>query len=197
MLKYRESPITLEKTTRLLTFLHHILKVIPLSNSAITVAKNTNFPLGTFLEEITPVLSLSPGLQPSWIITIQFIMSCFRSCPQPQTFNSSVTTPIILSIVKQVLLEMTKLPCKDLNPLQYKCFTVGKELLDMFLIRDTSINEKILENSDTLTTYFVGIGSLTYYDVIYSVSKIYIYKPVWIFFIYKIVISFQNCIVIF
>lgn len=174
MLKYREPPITLEKTSRLITFLHHLLKVIPLSNATsttTTTAKNTIFPLGTFLEEVTPVLSLTPALQSSWIIIIQFILSCFRSCLQNQIFNSGVTTAILLSMVKQVLLEMTRLSSKEMNSLELKCFTVGKELFDLFLIRDTRIDEKMLENSDTLTSDFVGVGSLTYYDIIYSVSQ--------------------------
>ncbi|KAI9262582.1 hypothetical protein EDC94DRAFT_659447 [Helicostylum pulchrum] len=173
MIKYRESPITLEKTTRLLSFLHHILKVIPLSNSTTTATKNSIFPLGIFLEDITPVLSLAPTSQHSWIIILQFIMSCFRTCPQQQIFNSGVTMPILLGMVKQVLLEMTRLPAKDSNPVQIKCFNVGKELFDMLLIRENGIDEKMLENSDTLTLDFVGVGSLTYYDVIYSFPELY------------------------
>lgn len=169
MLKYREPPITQEKTSRLFTFLHHLLKVIPLASTMTT--KHTIFPLGAFLEDITPTLSLSSSLQSSWIVIIQFILSCFRSCPEQYIYNSGVTAPILLGIVKQVLLEITRLPPKDMDPLQDKCFMVGKELLDLLLIRDNTLLEEMLENSDTLTADFIGIGTLTYYDVIYSVSK--------------------------
>lgn len=169
MLKYREPPLTLEKTSRLITFLHYLLKVIPINNNN----KNTAmlFPLGIFIEDITPTLSTTPQQQSSWIIIIQFMLSCFRSCPQQYIYNSGVTTPILLIIVKQVLLELAKLPpTKDMKPIQEKCFLVGKELLDLLLIRDTALTDEILENSNTLTPNFVGLGTLSYYDVIYSVS---------------------------
>lgn len=122
------------------------------------------------MEDISSTLSTSPSLQSSWIISLQFILSCFRSCPEQYIYNSGVTAPILLGIVKQLLLEMTQLPSKDMDPLEEKCFLVGKELLDLLLVRDHGITEEMLENSDTLTADFIGIGSLTYYDVIYSVK---------------------------
>jgi hypothetical protein len=164
MLKYREPPLTFEKTSRLITFLHHLLKVMPINS------KNTAtiFPLGTFIEDITPTLSTQQ--QSSWIIIIQFMLSCFRSCPQQYIYNSGVTTPILLIVVKQVLVELAKLPSQKMKPIEEKCFLVGKELLDLLLVRDTAITDEMLENSNTLTPSFIGVGTLSYYDVIYSVS---------------------------
>jgi hypothetical protein len=149
--------------------MHHILKVIPITTSS--TSKGTTFPLGCFMEDITPTLSLIPTQQSSWIIIIQFMLSCFRSSPQQYIYNAGVTTPILLSIIKQILLEMARLPSKDMNPLQEKCFLVGKELLDLLLIRDNALTEEILESSNTLTPNFIGLGTLSYYDVIYSVRK--------------------------
>lgn len=170
--KYGEPPITQEKTSRLFTFLHHLLKAIPLASSSKTsTSKQLLFPLGVLIEDIAPFLSLNTSLQSSWIMTLQFILSCFRSCPEQHIYHSGVTPPILLGLIKQVLIEFTALPTKiDVNPLEHKCFLVGKELLDLLLIRDYAITEDMLENSDTLTEDFSGIGSLTYYDVIYSVS---------------------------
>lgn len=168
MAKYKEPPMNLEKTSRLVTFIHHILKVIPIvANSS---NKNNVFPLGTLIEEITPTLSLAPAHQSSWVVMIQFLLSCLRSCPQQSIFNAGCTTPILLGLVKHIILELDKLPPKDINSLQEKCFLVGKELLDLFLIRDNALTEDILESSNTLNSDFIGIGTLSYFDVIYSVS---------------------------
>ncbi len=161
--------MTLEKTSRLITFIHHILKAVPIVANSNN--KNNVFPLGVFIEEITPTLSLTPSTnQSSWIIMIQFLLSCLRSCPQQSIFNAGCTTPILLGIVKHIILELDKLPTKYTNSLQEKCFLVGKELLDLFLIRDNSLTEEILEASNTLNSDFIGVGTLSYFDVIYSVS---------------------------
>lgn len=166
--KYKEPPFTLEKASRLVTFLHHVLRVIPI----IPTKKGNVFPLGVLIEEITPTLSLAPPQQSAWIVVAQFLLSCLRSCPQQAIFNAGCTTPMFLGFVKQVVLELSKLPSKSTNKLQEKCFSVGKELLDLFLIRDSALTEEMIESSDTLTSDFVGVGTLSYYDIIYSVSVV-------------------------
>lgn len=152
MIKYREPPLTPEKTYRLITFLHHTLKEIPITANA------GGFPLGSVIEDLSLTLSLKPNTQSYsiWIITIQFMLSCLKSTPQ-----NHITTPVILSVIKEVLLEMIRLPEKDMSPIEQKCFSVGKELLDLFFIR----KEDGLVQS-------VGYGIISYYDVIYSVSYI-------------------------
>lgn len=167
--KYKEPPFTLEKASRLVTFLHHVLRVIPI----IPTKKGSVFPLGVLIEEITPTLSLAPPQQPAWIVITQFLLSCLRSCPQQAIFNAGCTTPMFLSLVKQVVLELSKLPSKSTNKLQEKCFSVGKELLDLFLIRDSALTEEMIESSNTLTSDFVGVGTLSYYDIIYSFPELY------------------------
>lgn len=164
--KYKEPPFTLEKASRLITFLHHILRAIPIIPSK----KGNVFPLGVLIEEITPTLTLAPPLQSTWIVIVQFLLSCLRSCSQQSILNAGCTTPIFLGLVKQTILELSKLPSKSTNQLQEKCFSVGKELLDLFLIRDNALTEEMIESSDTLTSDFVGVGTLSYYDIIYSVS---------------------------
>ncbi|GAN05157.1 hypothetical protein MAM1_0083c04626 [Mucor ambiguus] len=163
MLKYREPPITFEKTSRLVTFLHHVLKAIPIIPT--TTAK-TGFPLGSLVEDMT--LTLSTQQPAIWIITIQFMLSCLRSAPQQYIYHSGVTTPVILSVIKHVLLEVTRLPHNDMSPIQEKCFAVGKELLDLFLIRDNAATEEL-----KISKKFIGIGTISYYDVVYSFPELY------------------------
>ncbi|KAG1151478.1 hypothetical protein G6F37_000970 [Rhizopus arrhizus] len=153
MIKYREPPLTLEKTYRLITFLHHILKEIPITANA------GGFPLGSVIEDLSLTLSLKPNTQSYsiWIITIQFMLSCLKSTPQ-----NHITTPVILSVIKEVLLEMIRLPEKDMSPIEQKCFSVGKELLDLFFIR----------KEDGLVQG-IGYGTISYYDVIYSFPELY------------------------
>ena len=155
MIKYNELPMSLEKTSRLMTFLHHVLKLIPI------VPNNTKiiFPLGVLMENITPSISSKS----SWITTLQFLLSCLRSCPQQYLFNAGCTTPIFLGIVKQVILGMIQLPT-NMDDMEEKCYLVGKELLDLLLIRD---KDMLTESSNTS---FVGVGTLSYYDVIYAVK---------------------------
>lgn len=160
MLKYREPPLTFEKTSRLIAFLHHVLRVIPIIPTA---TAKTGFPLGSLVEDMT--LTLSTQQPAIWIITIQFILSCLRSAPQQYIYHAGVTTPVILSVIKHILLGITRLPYNDMSDIQKKCFTVGKELLDLFLIRDIAVAEELKTSKK-----FIGIGTISYYDVVYSVS---------------------------
>jgi hypothetical protein len=157
LIKYREPPLTLEKSSRLITFLHHFLKAIPIIPS--TGTQKITFPLGTLVEDMT--LTLSTQQPAIWIISIQFLLSCLRSAPQQHIYQAGVTTPVILSVIKHVLLELTRLPSTNMTPIQEKCFSVGKELMDLFLIRDHTIED---------TQKFNSIGTISYYDVIHSVS---------------------------
>jgi hypothetical protein len=162
LIKYREPPLTLEKSSRLITFLHHFLKVIPIIPTTTTIHK-ISFPLGTLVEDM--ILTLSTQQPAIWIISIQFLLSCLRSASQQYIYQAGVTTPVILSVIKHVLLEFTKLPSTSMTLIQEKCFSVGKELLDLFLIRDHTTVE------DTSTQQkFNAIGTISYYDVIHSVS---------------------------
>lgn len=154
MLKYREPPLSLEKTTRLITFLHHVLKIIPI---APTVSK-TGFPLGSLLEDMT--LTLSTQQPHIWIVSIQFLLSCLKSASQQQIYHAGVTTPVILIVIKHVLLELTRLPYTNIKDDQETCFAVGKSLLDFFLVRD---DEQY--SSQKLNSIHVS-----FYDVIHSVS---------------------------
>lgn len=162
MLKYREPPLTFEKTSRLIAFLHHVLKVIPIIPTA---TAKTGFPLGSLVEDMT--LTLSTQQPAIWIITIQFMLSCLRSAPQQYIYHAGVTTPVILSVIKHILLEITRLPYNGMSSIQEKCFTVGKELLDLFLIRDNAATEEL-----KICKKFIGIGTISYYDVVYSVSDL-------------------------
>ncbi|OBZ83488.1 Mediator of RNA polymerase II transcription subunit 23 [Choanephora cucurbitarum] len=167
MLKYREPPLTLEKASRLITFLHHVLKLVPVTPALNTPQKP--FPLGLLLEDITLTLST---LQPAiWIITIQFMLSCLRSTPQ---LHTAITTPVVLSIIKHVLLELTRLPSTNMNYMQEKSFLVGKELLDLFLIRnghnEHDVNITVVAGSSQSKSTGIAIS---YYDVVYSFPKLY------------------------
>lgn len=153
MLKYREPPLTLEKTTRLITFLHHVLKVIPITPSA----NKTGFPLGSLLEDMT--LTLSTQQPHIWIISIQFLLSCLKSASQQHIYHAGVTTPVILSVIKHVLLELTRLPFKNMTSDQETCFALGKDLLDLFLVRDDNQHN----------TQKLNASHLSFYDVIHSV----------------------------
>ncbi|KAI8352505.1 mediator complex subunit 23-domain-containing protein [Blakeslea trispora] len=164
MLKYREPPLTLEKTSRLLTFIHHVLKLVPVTPSLNTPQKP--FPLGLLLEDLALTLST---LQPAiWIITIQFMLSCLKSTSQ---HYAVITTPVVLSIIKHVLLELTRLPSTDMNPMQEKCFLVGKELLDLFLIRNYQ-NEHDFVTIGSAQSKSIGTA-ISYYDVVYSFPELY------------------------
>lgn len=160
LIKYREPPLTLEKASRLITFLHHFLKVIPII--PVTQTHKITFPLGKLVEDMT--LTLSTQQPAIWIISIQFLLSCLRSAPQQYIYQAGVTTPVILSVIKHVLLELTRLPFTAMTSMQEKCFSVGKELLDLFLIREHTSEETAPQQK------FSAIGTISYYDVIHSVS---------------------------
>jgi hypothetical protein len=173
MLKYREPPINLAKTLRLLTFLHHLLRVLPISSKG-SLSHQHSFPLGALIEDLALTLSLettphNPSAHSIWIVTIQFMMSCLRSEAQQHIYNAGVTTPVILGVIKHVLLEMTRLPPKEMDSLQEKCFIVGRELLDLFLIRDTATYNRNIEGNMP-STKTAGLGTISYFDVIYSAS---------------------------
>lgn len=201
MLKYREPPLTLAKTTRLLAFLHHLLKVVPIDPKAntgrnvvslpTTVAQHQQpFPLAQVFEDLTLTLSLRPNPQhnPSalsiWIVTIQFMISCLRSSSYQALSNAGITTPVILGIIKHVLLELTHLPATDMDLLEKQCFAVGKQMLDLFLIRDpsSSASENGVEHHDGTTTTTTSSQvsmppssgwTVSFYDVVYSVSSLF------------------------
>lgn len=178
MLKYREPPLTLVKTTRLMAFLNHLLTIVPVTPKASTGSTghgsltNTPFPLGQLFEDLTLTLSLrpAPGNNKSltlsiWVVTIQFMLSCLKSNSQQALYNAGIATPAILGIIKHILLELTRLPATNMDPLQQQCFSLGKQMLDLFLVR-----EHPTPSSDQNTASVpIGIGSVSYYDVIVSV----------------------------
>ncbi|KAI8328625.1 mediator complex subunit 23-domain-containing protein [Chlamydoabsidia padenii] len=181
LLKYREPPFLLTKTLRLLKFLHHLLQVVPITHP------NKPFPFGHVLEDLTLTLSLrvnnnnnnnNPHLQQAkndvavystWIITIQFLLSCLRNNSPHHLYNAGVTTPVILGAIKHILLELTRMPTtsaatnnnnnQQLELLQRTSFDTGQELLELFLVRPGP--------SDT------PVGTVSYYDVIYSFPELY------------------------
>lgn len=144
------------------------------------------FPLGQLFEDLTATLSLRPvpNQNPSalsiWIVTVQFMLSCLRSSSQQALYNAGITTPVILGIIKHILLELTRLPSDNMDPLQKQCFKVGKEMLDIFLIRDpnqagVSEQSSTLKHQPLLAASQSGtpsVGTVTFYDVIKSVSFI-------------------------
>ncbi|CDS02982.1 hypothetical protein LRAMOSA00384 [Lichtheimia ramosa] len=182
MLKYREPPLTLVKTTRLMAFLNHLLTIVPVTPKASTGSTghgsltNTPFPLGQLFEDLTLTLSLrpAPGNNKSltlsiWVVTIQFMLSCLKSNSQQALYNAGIATPAILGIIKHILLELTRLPATNMDPLQQQCFSLGKQMLDLFLVR-----EHPTPSSDQNTASVpIGIGSVSYYDVIVSFPELY------------------------
>lgn len=181
-MKLREPPLTLEKTYRVITFLHYVLKEIPITT---TNSSNSGFPLGPVIKDLSLALSLrsnTPHVYSIWIIIIQFMLSCLKSVPQQTLFHAGVTTPVILGVIKQVLLGMTSLPEKNMNLIQQKCFSVGRELLNLFLIRDPSVvkesDDMDMDSSIQNFTATSGnnnnnnsMSAISFYDVIYSVSN--------------------------
>ncbi|KAI9492493.1 mediator complex subunit 23-domain-containing protein [Zychaea mexicana] len=241
MLKYREPPLTLVKTTRLLAFLNHLLMIKPITPK-IAAVTNTNaataatpgtatgsgftnsaagthyhhlhhhpqqqqpFPLGQLFEDLTLTLSLrnvqSTGANSSnssnnvplliWVVTLQFMLSCLRNNSLQALYNAGIATPVILGIIKHILLELTRLPATNMSAAQKKCFGVGKQMLDLFLIRDpqplssaASLSQtpgqqaSPMEQSPTSaalsssTSSGTTIGNVSYYDVVYSFPELY------------------------
>ncbi|CEI94172.1 hypothetical protein RMCBS344292_08393 [Rhizopus microsporus] len=183
IMKLREPPLTLEKTYRVITFLHYVLKEIPITT---TNSSNSGFPLGPVIKDLSLALSLrsnTPHVYSIWIIIIQFMLSCLKSVPQQTLFHAGVTTPVILGVIKQVLLGMTSLPEKNMNLIQQKCFSVGRELLNLFLIRDPSVvKESDDMDMDSSIQNFTATSSnnnnnsmsaISFYDVIYSFPELY------------------------
>ncbi|KAI9013358.1 mediator complex subunit 23-domain-containing protein [Phycomyces nitens] len=194
LLKYREPPLTLVKTTRLMTFLHHLLLLMPIianpaslnthSTPSITTqtsASPQTFPLGLLFEDLTQTLSLrpvsphNPSPMSTWIVTIHFMLSCLRSNPLPAIHQAGVTTPVTLSIIKHILLELTRLPATDMTSLQIQCFQTGKKMLDFFLLRsapDTDGSEQ--RTSEPIAGQSFGSqGVVSFFDVIYSFPELY------------------------
>lgn len=197
---YREPPVTIAKTVRLLTFLNNLLRIIPINpkkaspgagamHPAANAAANQPFPLGQLFEDLTLTLSLAtPSALPVWVVTIQFMLSCLRTNSQQALSKAGITTPIILGIIKHVLLELTRLPPTDMDVLQKQCFSVGKQLLDLFLVRDHLHQQQQQQQpqqqqqqqqpqkqqpfsaNNEARKPTTGIGNVSYYDVVYSVS---------------------------
>ncbi|KAI8972683.1 hypothetical protein BDB01DRAFT_845071 [Pilobolus umbonatus] len=154
---YRETPVTVDKTIRLITFIHHLLKT------------THQFPLGTLLEELIPTLSLntSSTSYPIWILITQFLISCLRSMDAQDIHHSGITTTIIHGIIKHILMELTRLPITSINSIQTQCFNAGKELMDIFLIH--SVSDPFIENNPKIHS----IGTTSFFDIIYSSPDIY------------------------
>lgn len=199
----------------MLTFLHHLLQIIPISpksnglrsvSPAPTSAMHQQtFPLGQLFEDLTTTLSLRPvpNQNPSalsiWIVTVQFMLSCLRSSSQQALYNAGITTPVILGIIKHILLELTRLPSENMDPLQRQCFKVGKEMLDIFLIRDPGQSgaaeqpvalkhQPLLTASQSATP---SVGTVTFYDVIKSVSSVARLNSL-VFFILRVFLQFPE-----
>ncbi|KAI8145206.1 mediator complex subunit 23-domain-containing protein [Fennellomyces sp. T-0311] len=202
MLKYREPPLTLVKTTRLLAFLNHLLMTTPITPKSTSGGtgypsyhhshnqqQQQPFPLGQLFEDLTLTLSLrtTPANNSSvplliWVVTIQFMLSCLRNNSPQALYNAGVATPVILGIIKHILLELTRLPATNMNSAQKKCFAVGKQMLDLFLIRDQPLSSlgpngqsSPEDQSPTAVTPSAGssIGNVSYYDVVYSFPELY------------------------
>ncbi|KAL0075593.1 mediator complex subunit 23-domain-containing protein [Phycomyces blakesleeanus] len=193
LLKYREPPLTLVKTTRLMTFLHHLLLLTPIPanptslnthNTPSITAQNSasqTFPLGLLFEDLTQTLSLRPASaqnsspMSTWIVTIHFMLSCLRSNTPQAIHQAGVTTPVTLSIIKHILLELTRLQATDMSSLQIQCFQTGKKILDFFLLRPTTDTEgSDLKNSESIPGQGFGSqGVVSYFDVIYSFPELY------------------------
>jgi hypothetical protein len=170
MLKYREPPLTVVKTSHLLTFLHHLLILVPITSTP----NAPTFPLSQLFEDLGMTLTLRPTQQfpfayQIWIMNLQFMLSCIKGVAPQALYNAGITTPVVLGIIKHVLLELTRLPI-EVNSIQQKCFDMGKELLDTFLLKDTQS-----ENSATSATSSGSktnvIPKVSYYDIIFSVSR--------------------------
>jgi hypothetical protein len=168
MLKYREPPLTVAKTSHLLTFLHHLLILVPISSNG----ANPTFPLSQLFEDLGMTLTLRPTPQNPfayqiWIMNLQFMLSCIKQVEPQALYNAGITTPVVLGIIKHVLLELTRLPI-DANAIQQKCFDIGKEFLDTFLLKQTS------EEAPTVSAIPRNnvLPNVSYYDIIFSVSWI-------------------------
>lgn len=168
MLKYREPPLTVAKTSHLLTFLHHLLILVPISANTNT----PSFPLSQLFEDLGMTLTLRPTQQNPfayqiWIMNLQFMLSCIKGIEPQALYNAGITAPVVLGIIKHVLLELTRLPI-EVNSIQQKCFDIGKELLDTFLLKDAQ-SEKL--SSSSSVPKFNAIPKVSYYDIIFSVSS--------------------------
>ena len=110
------------------------------------------FPLGQLFEDLTLTLSLrnaqtAPNNNNNnnnnsvpyliWVVTLQFMLSCLRNNSPQALYNAGIATPVILGIIKHILLELTRLPATNMTTAQKKCFVVGKQMLDIFLVHDT------------------------------------------------------------
>ncbi|ORX51305.1 hypothetical protein DM01DRAFT_1337353 [Hesseltinella vesiculosa] len=185
ILKYREPPFSLSKTVRLLKFLHHLLRVYPITPIPhdTTTHKPPTFPLGQVLEDLTLTLSLRtiPQVnhlfqQSAWIVTLQFMISCLKSNSPALLYNSGITTPVILGMIKHVLLELTRLTPANLDSLQQSCFDVCGDFLDVFLVRPEAALHSISALRVTHASGYlpaVSIGTVSFYDVIYSFPELY------------------------
>ncbi|KAI8372734.1 mediator complex subunit 23-domain-containing protein [Radiomyces spectabilis] len=173
MLKYVETPLTLTKSIRLMTFLHHLLQVIPVTPAQPSTATVSfaPFPLGQLFEELTVSISFrttpapTPTMLSTWIITMQFMLSCLRSNSRQALFNAGLTNPVILGMSKHILLELTRLPWKQMDDLQETCFSLGQEMLNFFFLKDQKSGQGI-DNAANLV-------HVSYYDVIYSFPEFY------------------------
>ncbi|KAM3581516.1 hypothetical protein VKS41_006346 [Umbelopsis sp. WA50703] len=169
MLKYREPPLTVAKTSHLLTFLHHLLILVPISSNG----ANPTFPLSQLFEDLGMTLTLRPTPQNPfayqiWIMNLQFMLSCIKQVEPQALYNAGITTPVVLGIIKHVLLELTRLPI-DANAIQQKCFDIGKEFLDTFLLKQTS------EEAPTVSAIPRNnvLPNVSYYDIIFSFPELY------------------------
>ncbi|KAI9313693.1 mediator complex subunit 23-domain-containing protein [Dichotomocladium elegans] len=168
-----------------------------------TVITGMPFPLGQLFEDLTLTLSLRP-VPPSnssltysiWIVTIQFMLSCLRSNSTQALYNAGIATPTILRIIKHILLELTCLPGTNMNDLQKQCFLLGKQMLDLFLVREQKQQQQQQQQQHGTITYPLlsfeqqqqhpsvntntnptssvsGIGTVSYYDVVHSFPELY------------------------
>ncbi|CAO3590219.1 unnamed protein product [Absidia cylindrospora] len=123
------------------------------------------------------------------------MLSCLRNNEPVHLYNAGVTTPVILGIIKHILLELTQLagitssgpPTANdgqLNVLRQTCFDTGKEMLELFLVRPEANGGGSTQDSSTtnscdthipkpLSSAPSPIGTVSYYDVIYSFPELY------------------------
>ncbi|KAI9285727.1 mediator complex subunit 23-domain-containing protein [Umbelopsis sp. AD052] len=169
MIKYREPPLTVVKTSHLLTFLHHLLILVPITSTP----NVPNFPLSQLFEDLGMTLTLRPTQQfpfayQIWIMNLQFMLSCIKEVAPQALYNAGITTPVVLGIIKHLLLELTRLPI-EVNSIQQKCFDMGKELLDTFLLKDTQSER----SSASTGSKPAVIPKVSYYDIIFSFPELY------------------------
>ncbi|KAI7862073.1 mediator complex subunit 23-domain-containing protein [Spinellus fusiger] len=186
---YREPPFTLVKTTRLMTFLHHLLSQVPITPTtglsgthSVSLAGQSAmlfhpFPLGQLLEDLLPTLSLrsispqNPHALSIWIVTLYFMLSCLQSNPPQAVLQAGVSSAVILAVIKHLLTELTDLPATDLSSLQIQCFQAGQKILDFFMLRSNGGSESGGKGGET--TNVTSPGLVSFYDVIYSFPELY------------------------